>query len=125
MGESGPKPGPIGWTWAPERSDERHDQPERAVGSKSALVLTSRDVWEPTQELVFGRYPLRRGLTLVREIWRWYWVGSDWKYDEAKQVSGGTHSDPDWYPPATEETDHTRNRPMRKGQADEVLRGVW
>ena len=47
--------------------------------------------------LAFGRYPLRRGWTLVREIRRWCWVGSDRKYDEAKQVSGETRSDLDWY----------------------------
>ena len=60
-------------------------------------MLTSRNVWAPTQELVFGRYPLRRGWTLVRQVRRWYWVGSDRKYVEAKQVSAlirtGTPSD--------------------------------
>ena len=62
------------------------------------LVSASSVLWAPTQEMVFGRYPLRRGWTLVREIRRWYEVGSDRKYDEAKQVSSETRSDPDWYP---------------------------
>ena len=52
----------------------------------------------PLGAKVFGRYNSRRGWTLVREVRRWYWVGSDRKYFEAKQVSGETRSDPDWHP---------------------------
>ena len=62
------------------------------------LVLTSRDVWAPTRELAFGRCPLRSGWTLVREIRRWYWVGSDRKYVGANQMTGETRPDPDWHP---------------------------
>ena len=57
-----------------------------------------RNVWAPTRELAFVRYSLQRGWKLVRETRRWYWAGSGWKYDEAKQVSSETHSDPDWHP---------------------------
>ena len=88
------------------------------------LVSTSSVLWAPTQELVFGRYPLSRGWTLVREIRRWYGVGSDRKYDEARQVSGETHSDPDWYVRVGRDGSPEK-WPVRKGQADEVLRGVW
>ena len=72
--------------------------PAQASGRKHECARVNvKRVWAPTQELVFGRYPLRRGWTLVREVRRLYWVGSDWKYVEAKQVSGETRSDPDWH----------------------------
>ena len=62
------------------------------------LVSTSRESGCQPKNWFFGRYPLRRGWTLVREVRRLYWVGSDRKYVEAKQVSGETRSDPDWHP---------------------------
>ena len=48
----------------------------------------------------------------------------DRKYDEAKQVSGETRSDRDWYPRVGRDGSPEK-WPMRKSQADEVLRGVW
>ena len=72
------------------------------------LVLTSRDVWAPTRELAFGRYPLRRGWTLVRELRRWYWAGSDRKYDEPRQVELRDPLRAGLVPPVSEETDHSR-----------------
>ena len=82
------------------------------------LVSTSSDLWAPTQELVFGRSPLRRGWTLVREIRRWYGVGSDRKYDEANQVNGETRS-------VSEETDHSRrDEKSRRGSAGRLVKGT-
>ena len=81
-----------------DRAVQDRGATDRAVGSTSVLVFTSRDVWAPTRELAFDRYPSRRGWTLVRKIHRWYWVGSDRKYNEAKQVTGETRPDLDWHP---------------------------
>ena len=69
------------------------------------LVLTSRDFWAPTQELDFGRYPSRRGWTLVRDT---ALVLGCRKYDEAKQVRRGLVRF-GVAPPVTEESDHSRS----------------
>ena len=73
------------------------------------LVLTSRDVWAPTRELAFGRYPLRRGWTLVRKLRRWYWAGSDRKYVVTRQVERRDPLRSGLVPPVSEETDHSRS----------------
>ena len=89
------------------------------------LVSASSVLWAPTQELVFDRYPLRRGWKLVQS---WYGVGSDRKCDEAKQVSGETRSDPDWYPQGRkgritrEVADEKRS--SRRGSARSLVKGT-
>ena len=62
------------------------------------LVLTSSDVWAPTRELAFGRYPLRSGWTQVRR----YGAGTSWSLTESasgrSRWSEETRPDSDWYP---------------------------
>ena len=91
------------------------------------LVLTSSDLWAPTQELAVRRYPLRRGWTLVRKLRRWYWAGSDRKYDEARQVERRDPLRSGLVPPGSEETDHSvvseRGRPSRQGTVGRTTKG--
>ena len=84
------------------------------------LVSTSSVLWAPTQELVFGRYPLRRGWTQLREIWRWYGVGSDRKYDEAKQRGDPLRSG--LLPPRVGRADERRSN--RRGSAGSLVKGT-
>ena len=65
---------------------------------------TSRDVWAPTRELAFGRYPLR---AVVGRWYEKYAAGPDRKYDEANQGERGD--------------------PLRSGQVRQTsfLWGVW
>ena len=86
------------------------------------LVLTSRDVWAPTQELAFGRYPLRRGWMLVRKLRRWYCSGSARKYDEAKQVERGDPLRSGLYPQGRKRR-ITQLCLKEVGRADKVLSG--
>ena len=92
MGESG--------QGATETSGREHET--------ARFNVKKRDVWavQPNNWLSC-RYPSRSCWTLVRGIRRWYWIASDQKYDDAKQVSGQTRSDPDWYTPVSEETNHS------------------
>ena len=97
---------------------------DRAVGGTSVLVLTSRDVWAPTRELAFGRYPLRCGWTLVRELRRWYWAGS---YPKVRRTETGGAERPAQSRTGTPSVGRDGSLemwPMRKCQADEVLQGV-
>ena len=80
------------------------------------LVSVSSVLWAPTQELVFGRSLTprldagTRNSALVRKNF-------DRKYDGAKQVSGETRSDLDWYPQGRKDGSPEK-WPMRKSPAD-------
>ena len=76
-------------------------------GRKSGLnqdMLRARGHRPSGQEQERARFNVKRRLganprTGFRQgIRRWYWIASDQKYDDAKQVSGQTRSDRDWYP---------------------------
>ena len=75
------------------------------------LDLTSRDVWAPTRELAFGRYPLvlyavRIGGTLERRTYCRCKAGTDRKYDDEKQVQRGDTLSSGLATPAPEVTGH-------------------
>ena len=126
MGESAP--GPTGLTWALEQ-DMLRPRGHRPSGREHERAPFNLECpLGANQELVFGRYPLRRGWTLVREIRRWNGVGSDRKHDKAKQVSGETRSDPGWYLQGrkrriTREVAEWK-RSSRRGSAGSLLKGT-
>ena len=103
--QPGPKLGPTGSTWAKERSEPRHAQADRVVGSTRVLVLTSSDVWAPTQELVSLTPWLGAGTRDTMLVLGWVWP-------EVRRGEAGEHGDPlrsGLAPPVSEETDHSRS----------------